>query len=687
MKKFFLPACCLLAGAALVSCSNDNVTYETQPEIGGETGYLSFKIQSSEAGTRAGDTNGSDGGADGAWLTDRFDEYFNEGIVNEYQVTKDSKYNRAFFFDANGNYHSYSGLTYESDLEFNPNEKTYSFMAMVSKRGANSSDWPSYAIVVLNGNSVVMEQLASSRVPMDEFLRYPLENPSHEAFNTSYIELALSDKDDDNAPYFTMTNSAYLDDYANGDFSGRGKMKTATELLESNFYLTPEEAAQNAVTVFVERIMSKVQVLFGDKATKTDLGYMFTINDESNPDAPTLRALITGWGLTGTSYNAYLVKNFSIVPYSGDYASNIIDLSNGSTNVFEKWNDLYRHRSYWGIDLFYADDMSYYPTQYRHAYSDNSHTANATSFDDNTDWVLGNLTPGTNGQWHLGYNSYNYIQSKFNLSQDYLYALPNTHSNTTVYSPYTHLVLNSILLNEGENLNSLADINNIADKFRVNGEYFNEADFLNESVATFVSTLLKLPQTQVKNVETEEMFSFPANSAAGISGELYANDTQLSSNGKVVSPLDLNQFFTIAPAYLVGGDGKAILGLKPGVKLYYTLEGDNTKYEISATEALSLIYNYSLRADHFKNGRMYYALPVAHHGVSHNKTFEHVGDFGMVRNHWYIFNIDSVLKPGVSVNEPNQPIIPNYDEEDRYLGLQIVIIPWHVVTNDNVQLK
>ena len=62
-----------------------------------------------------------------------------------------------------------------------------------------------------------------------------------------------------------------------------------------------------------------------------------------------------------------------------------------------------------------------------------------------------------------------------------------------------------------------------------------------------------------------------------------------------------------------------------------------------------------------------------------------MGDFGVVRNHWYKLEVEELVKPGIPVSVPTQPIIPNVDPEDRYIGVNIHIIPWHVI-NQNITL-
>ena len=83
---------------------------------------------------------------------------------------------------------------------------------------------------------------------------------------------------------------------------------------------------------------------------------------------------------------------------------------------------------------------------------------------------------------------------------------------------------------------------------------------------------------------------------------------------------------------------------------------------------------------------MYYYIPIKHMSsddIVDNEYEYNVGRYGVVRNHWYKLNINAIKNPGIPVDDPNQPIIPNDDpDQDYYAAFEIVILPWHVITND-----
>ena len=81
---------------------------------------------------------------------------------------------------------------------------------------------------------------------------------------------------------------------------------------------------------------------------------------------------------------------------------------------------------------------------------------------------------------------------------------------------------------------------------------------------------------------------------------------------------------------------------------------------------------------------MYYALPIRHNLESESFEGDEVtdvatADYGVVRNTWYRMTLNSVQKPGTPVSDPDQPIIPNPEPDEKSLGVEVEIIPWAIV--------
>ena len=62
-----------------------------------------------------------------------------------------------------------------------------------------------------------------------------------------------------------------------------------------------------------------------------------------------------------------------------------------------------------------------------------------------------------------------------------------------------------------------------------------------------------------------------------------------------------------------------------------------------------------------------------------------MGDFGVVRNHWYRLNVRTIANVGIPVDDPDQPIIPD-PEDDYYVAFEIVVLPWHIIDMGEIDL-
>lgn len=88
-------------------------------------------------------------------------------------------------------------------------------------------------------------------------------------------------------------------------------------------------------------------------------------------------------------------------------------------------------------------------------------------------------------------------------------------------------------------------------------------------------------------------------------------------------------------------------------------------------------------AQHFKSGRMYYAIPVDH--VKSDATGDLALDgkiYGSVRNHWYNFKISNINRLGTAVDKTNQKIVPNNLPSHQGLGVEMMVLPWHTISTD-----
>ena len=80
----------------------------------------------------------------------------------------------------------------------------------------------------------------------------------------------------------------------------------------------------------------------------------------------------------------------------------------------------------------------------------------------------------------------------------------------------------------------------------------------------------------------------------------------------------------------------------------------------------------------WKSGLTYYYTDLRHLGAAETK-----GLYGVVRNHIYDVNINSVVGLGTPVYDPEEVIVPQKpDKDETYIAAEIKILAWRVVNND-----
>ena len=81
---------------------------------------------------------------------------------------------------------------------------------------------------------------------------------------------------------------------------------------------------------------------------------------------------------------------------------------------------------------------------------------------------------------------------------------------------------------------------------------------------------------------------------------------------------------------------------------------------------------------YWNGGKTYYYTPITHRTVNSDKYY------GVVRNHWYKVDINSISGYGTPVSNPGQAIeIPEKPVDDNsYLAADVVILEWAIVNNE-----
>lgn len=408
---------------------------------------------------------------------------------------------------------------------------------------------------------------------------------------------------------------------------------------------------------------------------------------------------------------------------------------------FANWNDARHARCYWAVDGRYAD-ASIYPVQYRKAL-DNTNKATSSfvgkydgekdgsplyyytfeqlrkitmGFSPNADVTSDNYERLLNGRANLlGNTRYRYCPENV-LGKNLL-------AGNTYLGASTHvIIIGQLLLGDeiGEyekkagEVNAITEelLNQVHDKYYAAGCYWDREGYM-QYAYNAIYKALTIGGHSINDIfggtghinTPPKRFSWYYKGSDGIeqplsseymkdlAASLDLNDVQdrLSVDGKFSpdgfgGPDDdqTENIFRLVRAKTTNGDGRVMLGLKDGYTL--VLKGYNegntapvADVNITQEQFLSIVYEFANVADYYKNGRMYYYTPIRHLNPTKTGAPTELGEVGIVRNHWYKLTIGALLKPGIPVAEPEQPIIPNIDPADQYLALDIHILPWHVI--------
>lgn len=539
--------------------------------------------------------------------------------------------------------------------------------------------------------------------------------------------------------YCTMTNAVYVP--GEGGFATQtGTVKVLQEIPDNKLCDTQDQAKSNALTIHVERMAVKMEVEFTGKdktekvkeegGEKTIEGYDFPVvlkpegddnkvNQKEEGNSSTSKswaAAIWGWRINAVAKQTYLFKNLDDATAGESDEQKITGNPKYSSSedkvneqFFANWNDADRFRSYWAVDPHYAN-TEIYPTQYRKA-------ADAVT----TSRPYKDLTPEQQNASPLHYYTYNESLERNYVTTDnaatrgnllghpvYRYCTENTLGEellkgSTYEGAATHVLFIAQLLigtevdqvKDGEGASYDVDkvteaMEKISDKYYSDGYYYNKADYMKTAYSKLWNGLKKgemqVPDIFGKMNGTGHDMEFPKYVTS-----ITLDDTELT--GTYMDDHVEDGIFELVPAEIISGDGRVMLGLKEEykgkeliVKGGATDKATDVEVRMNSNQLLSAVYEFAGYADYFKNGMMYYYVPIRHVTTERSEGSYQLGDIGVVRNHWYKITVNSVKRPGIPVSDPDQPIIPNVDPADQYLGLYIHILPWHVI-NQSIDLK
>ena len=520
--------------------------------------------------------------------------------------------------------------------------------------------------------------------------------------------------------YYTMTSSVYVD---------KGSVVYGWETQTNELFDSKQKAISAAlngranIATYVERVVAKVVPFFsyepgraGERYLKrqdpdnTKINLFVGLTDDGRFDVRTVQrhwnAKVVGYGINGLEHESRLFKKVESRGYPF------------------QWNNPDSRRSYWAEDTHYAvnsdDEMRRYPHQYRTALEVDTlrdyHRTTTTGYprlltytqdgygsvDHIPEWEDTRYFSldfnVNNSRFYLRYVSFDELKQaevSSDAEQKAFYPLENTYADPDgrlgprgYFTAGTHLLVACQLeiegLTPGEDL--YKDQNDI---FYDDMETLLMAKFdliVNKALPGGNSGLNILHVDWLNhNPEGKYVTSL----SWPVGSKLYIDRNNNGNWHEWMDEADWWLDLTLIPAELTGGDGQLLIAPKWHDN-YFAIATDLEsarlpENKIDYNEIVSLFHKLVGPIDHYRYGYMYYAAPVGHNAKTSDEwQSTQVGSVGVVRNHSYQLQVNSVSQPGRSVDMTGQPIIPLLDVKRDYIDVSVKILDWHGIYHDDI---
>lgn len=468
---------------------------------------------------------------------------------------------------------------------------------------------------------------------------------------------------------FTMTNSVYY---------GDGETPIIASIIpEGGLFKTREEAAKTdleadkRLKIYVERIVAKVSVGYAAGVTADDMN-----QDNNTPrnagiteeTTVTLNFKPRAWGLNNLERSTFLIKNFRIEASNvseNEGVFSIFTVTNDKKSTIaaglniSDWNDVTNFRSYWAYSSTYFAGGKYPSTASQYRENGGQYSLDYRSFND-----FYNVEESAKGAYGAEING-----------DKCLYTLENT-------------CVSEVIVNQAQRaLTSVVVV----------GQYYvNDA----QDAATFY-----LRRTKDKNYYySEDDMSAAFMKANSVIGTVTKEGDQVkftatktfSSDFVIDHPSkDITGTYEAPSRYVTLMLKKEALKNTGGTTYFYMNEhGQPTEItEENLAVANAALYN-TLAANNlggiiqFTNGMAYFNVPIKHN-ASEDVDFASAktGDYGVVRNHAYVLNLESISGIGIGVRDPDDPIIVPVETQEYHVRTELNVLKWKVKNNGNVTLK
>lgn len=403
----------------------------------------------------------------------------------------------------------------------------------------------------------------------------------------------------------------------NSTYEDGGK-DLCTTLLSGRTYSTKDKALDNPVNVYVERINAKVKASIAA--------------DNTNFEKVATDVIVDGVNFNGKYKTKEKVGDLTVTK------------SDGSTEDIP----VFAYIEAWGV----ADENDQ-ATYYKQI--DVQNWTDATLGFDGTGspwssrdyhrcfWSKGIAFGGTPA--HLPTN-HPFSEYKANLG-DALYTLPNTPTN---YLGTTGKAYDN-------------PMNSELTKFLVTARLaYTDAssNTLPAEICTYKGQKF-LGQDKVKKVVADELGIYYKMTSSTTAGTTYTK----------IEPTDI-EFSTTTDGSLKLQDYQVVAKLKSSITELYRLSGGSY---VAADMAVVKKEVQAAPVEIHNGGRTYYYTPIKHLGKKGS-----IAEYGIVRNHSYQVELNSIQGFGTPVYDPNKNIVPVVPSDDlTYLAARINVLSWRVV--------
>lgn len=532
---------------------------------------------------------------------------------------------RFFFYDDQQNYVTEASVWNGGNPNpANPDNIEYFGNNVLVLSGLDNNNFPKYMLTVLNAPAGFTSEMTLQGTA-DRLLEQAATATDGGIYGAS--------------SNFIMSTSSY--GRADADEPAFVNVLTINNFKNSATDATANEAV---VDVYVERLAAKVSVGVDNTAAGLvyDAGkgmYKLRITVSGDPNdqdqvgdnigAADVYIKFNGWALSNTRKSTHLCK----------------DIASVTAGLTFNWDNAARgfYRSWWGASVGYGSAVS-------------TADLNQFSFNELNKKFYNEMGAGADNNTYKTY--VDYCAENTNTAEYF----NSGKKNAEGYDLVNPQVVTSVLLGATTYMevteNGVTELKPV-DLILYNGLYFTDKA-LRDYAMRYVQGLDKL-NYYTKVDGKEEYHQLSADFAKVLTTGENASDVKVVADETA---------FTGKTIYTKNADGNG-----------YTPVADNATVISALNTSLAKVEG----ATGYKDGQMYYNIPIEHHYEASGKALEE-GEYGVVRNHFYQLTVNSIKRLGHGVYDPTKDIIPDEEEDPKYyVGAHINILSWKVV-KQNVEL-